>query len=354
MTVFNDSTIRYASVWEDADVLCAALEPVARQGNLLSIASGGDNALALLTLDPARVVACDLSGAQLACLELRRAAFARLEYPELLAFLGVTPSGARRFYYRALCLGNQTRAFWDERMRWIERGMIHAGKFERYLRFFGLRVLPLLYSAETRKALLREKSPEEQRRFYEQRWDKKAWRCLFLAFFSRQVLGLAGRDPALLRHVRVHVGRRLLARARHGLARVPTWDNPYLTYIMTGNYAPHALPRYLRPEHFEPIRGRLDRLEPFHGPIQATGRGPFDGFNLSDLFEYFSPQEHRQVYSELMAQARPAARLVYWNLLASRGAVPGLPVTRLQEEARALHRQDRAWFYQALQVDRRD
>ncbi len=77
-------------------------------------------------------------------------------------------------------------------------------------------------------------------------------------------------------------------------------------------------------------------------------------FNLSDLFEYFSPQEHRQVYSELVAQARPGARLVYWNLLASRGAVPGLPVTRLQAEARALHRQDRAWFYQALQVDRRD
>src|SRR4029079_3337101 len=55
--------IRYASVWEDADVLCEALAPVARGGRLLSIASAGDNALALLTLDPAEVVAVDLSAA---------------------------------------------------------------------------------------------------------------------------------------------------------------------------------------------------------------------------------------------------------------------------------------------------
>ena len=35
--------VRYASVWEDADVLCAALAPVGRGGKLVSIASAGDN-----------------------------------------------------------------------------------------------------------------------------------------------------------------------------------------------------------------------------------------------------------------------------------------------------------------------
>ena len=62
--------IRYGSVWEDADVLCQALGPVAKDGRLLSIGSAGDNALALLTLDPAEVVAVDLSLAQLACLAI--------------------------------------------------------------------------------------------------------------------------------------------------------------------------------------------------------------------------------------------------------------------------------------------
>lgn len=349
MSVFDARTLRYGSVWEDADVLCQALAPVAPGGRLLSIASAGDNVLALLTLDPARVVACDLSQAQLCCLELRRAAFARLDYPDLLAFLGVTPSGARRLYYRSLSLDKSVRAFWDQRSWWIERGALHAGKFERYLRFFGGVVLPLLHSRATRRALLEERSPTAQLDFYRRRWDSRAWRCLFLAFFGRRVLGSAGRDPALLRHVRVGVGRRLLARARRGLAGIPTWDNPYLTYIITGNYRRGALPRYLRPEHYQAIRSRLDRVEPVLGPIQETGRGPFDGFNLSDLFEYLSPEAHTSCYTKLVEQARPGARLAYWNLLANRGPVG--PVRRLRDEARALHRRDRAWFYQAFQLD---
>lgn len=350
-TVFNAHTIRYGSVWEDADVLCRALEPVGRGGRLLSIASAGDNALALLTLDPASVVACDLSQAQLACVELRRAAFARLDYPDLLAFLGVTPSGARRLYYRSLKLDPPIRSFWDQRMRWIERGPLHAGKFERYLRIFGQGVLPLLYSRSTRRELLEEKSPAEQLSFYRRRWDKWSWRCLFQVFFSRRLLGSAGRDPALLEHVRGAVGRRLLARARTGLARIPTWDNPYLTYIITGNYREGALPRYLRREHFEAIRARLERLETVLAPVEATNRGPFDGFNLSDVFEYLSPQAHISCYTKLVEQARPGARLAYWNLLAPRSAV-GPGVERLREEARALHRGDRAWFYRAFELDR--
>ncbi len=45
--------IRYAQLWEDADVLLAGL--ASKPGaTLVSICSAGDNALAMLTLDPAR------------------------------------------------------------------------------------------------------------------------------------------------------------------------------------------------------------------------------------------------------------------------------------------------------------
>ena len=60
------SAIRYAQVWEDADVLLAGLD-VQPGDTCVSIASAGDNALALLTKDPARVIALDLSPAQIAC-----------------------------------------------------------------------------------------------------------------------------------------------------------------------------------------------------------------------------------------------------------------------------------------------
>src|SRR5258708_12165651 len=67
------SAIRYAQCWEDADVLLAALD--GRPGDTcLSIASAGDNTLALLARPPARVIAVDLSPAQLPSLDLPLAA----------------------------------------------------------------------------------------------------------------------------------------------------------------------------------------------------------------------------------------------------------------------------------------
>src|SRR3954447_25819475 len=93
------SEIRYAQCWEDADVLLDGLD--VRPGDVcLSIASAGDNALALLTRGPERVIAVDLSRAQLACLELRVAAYRELSHPELLELIGSTPSGRREALYR--------------------------------------------------------------------------------------------------------------------------------------------------------------------------------------------------------------------------------------------------------------
>ena len=85
------SHIRYAQVWEDADILLEALE-VQPTDTVLSISSAGDNALALLGAGAARVVALDLNPAQLACLELRVAAYRALTHPELLILIGSRPS----------------------------------------------------------------------------------------------------------------------------------------------------------------------------------------------------------------------------------------------------------------------
>ncbi|MBA4158223.1 MAG: DUF3419 family protein [Gemmatimonadetes bacterium] len=346
--------IRYAGVWEDADVLCEALAPVAPAGRLLSIASAGDNALALLTLDPAEVVAVDLNPAQLACLELRVAAFRELDDRELLAFLGVEPEPARLATFAGLRrrLSPAARGFWNAHPALIEGGIIHAGKFERYLRSFRRWVLPLVHGGETMRALRAPRSAEAQRAFYAERWDTARWRLLFRVFFSRTVMGRMGRDPALFDHVEGGVAGRILARTRYALSELPAASNPYLAYIMTGNYPPEARPRYLRPESIPVIRARLDRLRWIHGGAEAAS-GPFDGFNLSDIFEYMTPADHERVYGELLERARPGARLVYWNMLAPRSRPEPFRerVRPLREAAAALHARDRAWFYQALHVD---
>ena len=110
------STIRYAQCWEDADILLQGLA-IQPHHVCLSIASAGDNTLSMLSRGPAHVIAIDLSPAQLACLELRIAAYRTLDHPELLRFIGSRP-GDRRHESYALCrpqLPLAAQSFWDAR-----------------------------------------------------------------------------------------------------------------------------------------------------------------------------------------------------------------------------------------------
>ena len=61
-------------------------------------------------------------------------------------------------------------------------------------------------------------------------------------------MGRLGRDPAFFEHVDGPVATRILSRTQYAFSELPTDTNPYLAYIMTGNYRAGALPRYLRPE----------------------------------------------------------------------------------------------------------
>lgn len=347
--------VRYASVWEDADVLCDALAPIAPGGRLLSIASAGDNALALLTLDPREVVAADLSAAQMACVELRVAAFRRLDDEALTAFLGLEPASDRAGRYQTLRsdLTPAAASFWDRHMAAVAEGIAHAGKFERYFHFFRRRVLPLVHGRGTIERLRAPKSLSDQENFYARVWNTWRWRLLFRIFFSRAVMGRMGRDPEFFTHVEGAVSARILERSRWALTQLPVASNPYLAYILTGNFPSEARPRYLRPEHLGTIRARLERLRLAQGRVEEAGQGRFDGFNLSDIFEYMSPADHETTYARLVERANPGARLAYWNMLAPRGRPESLApsVRPLVDEALTLHQRDRAWFYQRFHLD---
>ncbi len=348
--------IRYANCWEDADVLCGALQP--RAGSrILSVASGGDNSLALAALG-AEVVAADLNPAQIACLELRIAAYRHLSHSETLEFLGVRPALARRAVYPRLRpdLSPTAASFWDARLDEIDGGFIHAGKFERYFRLFRTRILPLIHRRAVVDSLLSERNDSERRRFYDETWNNLRWRCLFRVFFSRWAMGRLGRDPEFFRYVEGSVAERILSRARYALTVLPTHANPYLDYITSGTFH-RSLPRALRPENFEAIRAGLHRVRPFLGSVEDAARafpaGGFDGFNLSDIFEYLDPPACERTYRALLEHARPGARLAYWNMLVPRRVPPGLADRVVSHEARAreLFAQDLAFFYSAFVLE---
>jgi S-adenosylmethionine-diacylglycerol 3-amino-3-carboxypropyl transferase len=349
--------IRYAQCWEDADILVEALD--VQPGDVcLSIASAGDNALALLTRHPARVIALDLSPAQLACVELRVAAYRTLEHHELLELIGSTPSRRRREFYSRCrpLMGKAARTFWDGQPAEVAAGVGGAGKFERYFAMFRRYVMPLIHGRPRVEALMRGGTLSERHAFYNRHWDTLRWRLLFRVFFSRFVMGLMGRDPSFFAYVEGNVANRILERAKHAVTELNPAENPYLRWIMTGGHGA-ALPLALRPEHFDTIRNNLDRLEWRCQSIEdfLASREPrsVDRFNLSDIFEYMSPENYRRLLEQIVAGARPGGRLAYWNMLAPRSRPESLAarLKPLTELAARLHLQDKAFFYSRFVVE---
>ena len=351
------SGIRYAQCWEDADVLLRALE--IRPGHVcLSIASAGDNALAMLSQGPQRVIALDLSPAQLACLELRVAAYRELDHPELLELIGSLPSKRRPTLYQRCRgqLGSAARDFWDAHGDAVAQGIGGAGKFERYFALFRRRVLPLVHSSHRVKRLLRGGTPREREDFYRRRWHSLRWWILFQLFFSRFVMGRLGRDPSFFQYVEGSVAARILERTRHALTVLNPAENPYLQWILTGRHV-SALPFALRPENFDAIRANLERLE-WHALaledfLDRQDRQSIDRFNLSDIFEYMSEENYQRLLRKLAACGRPGGRLAYWNMLVPRSRPEALAeqLRPLTDLAGRLHRADRAFFYSRFVVE---
>lgn len=349
------SGIRYAQCWEDSDILLAALEPGPGK-RCLSIASAGDNTLALLSRNPESVLAVDLSPAQLACLELRVAAYRALQHRELLALLGSIESDQRPRLYQACRqhLSVEARRFWDDRPDLIVAGSGSVGKFEHYFALFRDRVLPFVHSHARVQALLRSKPAEERRSFYRDKWNNLRWRTMFSVFFSRRLMGLLGRDPEFFRYVEGSVSQKILQRTEYALTELDPALNPYVQWILTGHHN-GALPTALREEHFEPIRRNLDRLQWRRSALEEalSGKEKFDCFNLSDIFEYVSPSSYEQLLALIVQNSMPGARLAYWNMLAPRRRPESMakslrPLSALSAE---LFRRDQAFFYSAFVVE---
>lgn len=347
------SRIRYAQVWEDADVLLAGLD-IQPGDTVVSIASAGDNALALLGAGAARVIALDLNPAQLACLELRVAAYRVLTHPELLKLIGSrSATAAERDSLYQRCrpgLSAAVAAFWDGNGPAIAGGIGGAGKFENYFRLFRSRLLPLVHRRATIEALLKGGDKADREGFYRKRWDTWRWRLLFRFFFSRFVMGRLGRDPAFFQYVEGSVADRILGRTRHALTALNPADNPYLHWILTGTHG-DALPWALREENFDRIRSRLDRLEwhllTLEAYLEREPGARIQKFNLSDIFEYMSDENATALLSRLVAASAPGGRLAYWNMLAPRSAPASLQdrVVSRRDLAEPLFLQDKAFFY---------
>jgi S-adenosylmethionine-diacylglycerol 3-amino-3-carboxypropyl transferase len=349
--------IRYAQCWEDADVVLDALQ--VEPGDVcLSIASAGDNTLSLLASDPAKVVAVDLSESQLACLELRVAAYQRLSHGELLELIGARPSRRRRTLYQRLEpeLSAQARRVWAAQGKALDLGIGAVGKFERYLALVRRFVIDTTHSTRDREALFQQRPLHERKAFYDEHWNNWRWRLLVTVAASRPILGRLGRDPRFFKYAEGSVADHILGMVEHALVDLDPADNAYLHWIVHGRFG-DRLPHALREESFARIRANLNRLELRLADVQSylnqAAPASIDRFNFSDVFEYLSEPDSDAVFDSVARVGTRGGRLAYWNMLVPRHRPERLAarIAPLSELSQRLHQTARTFFYTGFVVE---
>jgi S-adenosylmethionine-diacylglycerol 3-amino-3-carboxypropyl transferase len=108
----------YTQIWEDPVADLAALR-LAVGSTIVTLSSGGCNALSYLTARPAQVYAVDLNAAHLALIKLKLAGLrAFSDYSDFWQFFGAADKPANSDLYRERLrpqLDAQARAYWDKR-----------------------------------------------------------------------------------------------------------------------------------------------------------------------------------------------------------------------------------------------
>ena len=370
------SLIRYSQCWEDTEVLLESLD-IQENDICFGILSAGDNVFSMLAENPKKVVALDISFPQIALAKLKKEVFNSLSYEEMLEFMGVMKSDKKIEIYDRIRenLDKEVKEYWDFNKEAIEKGIIHTGKFEKFFKIFREKILPFVHSKKRIEKLLEKKSKQERMEYYDKHWNNFRWKLMFKLFFSKYIVGKLGRDKEFFRYAEKNISEEMKERSRYALCELNPYENPYINYILTGNYRKDCLPYFLRKENFDKIRKNLHKVEIFQSSVEEyLDQIDFkiNKFNLSDIFEYMSAENYSKLMGKIYDNAEDNALLAYWNLIVERNSekldykktdseiavtgketnVNGKKYERMKELDRKLHEKDMTFFYTDFVVEK--
>ena len=361
------SLIRYSQCWEDTEVLLESLD-IKEKDVCFGILSAGDNVFSMLAENPEKVVALDISFPQIALAKLKREIFKNFDYEKMLEFMGVKNSAERIRMYDKIRekLDKDVRDYWDLNRKAIETGVIHIGKFEKFFKIFREKILPLIHDKKRVEGLFEKKSKQEREEYYNKHWNNFRWKLMFKLFLSKSVVGKFGRDKEFFRYAEKDISKEMKERSRYALCELDSYENPYIHYIMMGNYRLDCLPYFLRRENFENIKKNLHKLEIVQNSVEEYLDEidfKINKFNLSDIFEYMSLENYRNLMKKIYDNADNNAILAYWNLIVERNSEKldctenkknniGKNFQRMKEFDKKLHKKDKTFFYTDFVVEK--
>lgn len=351
--------ILYAQCWEDPQIDRTAFN-INSKDVVFTITSGGCNALTFLLDNPAEIIALDLNPHQNFLLELKIAAMKKLSYDELLQLLGIRESSSRieLFNDSRELLSDAARVFWDNHLKEINTGLIHAGRYERYMRLLR-NVLIIMIGKKTIKDLFNASTRYEREKIFDKKWDNRRWKIFTRLLLSRRVMSLLFTgDFFKYLDKKFSFGKNFALKVRKAITELPIKENYFLTYILCGNYNQAYLPPYLQRDNYEKIQSGLNRIEIITEScgeyFKKLPNSAISKFNFTNIFEWLSPQEFESLLRKTIRVAKNNSIITYRNLLVSREHPATLDnrIQSLSEVAEKLHRIDLSFIYDRYVIEK--
>jgi len=359
LTKIKKETIRYSQCWEDTNIVLSALD-VNSEDVVLSIGSGGCNSFSIISKNPAKLFIVDSNNAQIELINLKFCAIKTLNYNNLLEFLGVTKSTERLYIYKNIenNLPESTILFWTKNQDIINKGVIHSGKFEKYLNFFRKFILPLIQPTKNLNFILNCEDKNQQLNFYNSKWNNLRWKIIFKLFFGKRIMKKRGRSEVMFDYEEnTSSGEIFFRRFEKGLKSGNIFKNEYLEYILKGNYF-RNLPFYLNEENLNIIKENITDKNikiienNLFGFLEKMPNNSISKFNLSDIFEALSVEFSEKLFSEILRVAKNNARIIFWNNLVYRDIPENIKTNFILNKTliNKMNEKDKIFFYEKFYI----
>jgi S-adenosylmethionine-diacylglycerol 3-amino-3-carboxypropyl transferase len=293
MFTFAFRDLVYPQIWEDPRVDMAALE-ITPTTRLVTIASGGCNALSYLTADPERVFAVDLNCALIALNKLK------IEAVRHIPDHGRDRLGRRR----------------------IERFTRNFYRYGLLGRFIALaHGIARLYGRSPRR-MMQARTRREQVEIFDTElaplFDRRLVRWLLGHRAALYGLGIPPAQYAALIGDAEHMADVVRNRLRKLACDFDLSDTYFAWQAFQRSYPRNGagpLPPYLDRGAFEAIKARVDRLsielESMTRFLSRQAAASLDGYVLLDAQDWMSDGDITELWNEITRTARPGARVIF-------------------------------------------
>ncbi|MDH3529613.1 MAG: BtaA family protein [Acidobacteriota bacterium] len=367
----------YNQIWEDPRVDIEALK-LDESSRILTISSGGCNALNYLLEDPASVTAVDLNKNHIFLLNLKKAAIENLsEYEDFFEFFGAGKGPGTIHNYKTFIaskLDAETLSFWEsgslfgrvltgKRIEYFRRG----GLYEHSRNGYFLRVFHRLSKMlgcppeEILKALDRDDQERRYEKYIEPFFDSLIIRAVGKLPVTLFGLGI---PPQQFAELKKDIGENgsivdiYRERAKKLAVGYPIEDNYFAWQAFGRKYDTQnrkAVPEYLKAENFATLKKNISRLRVGVGSvtdeIRNNEKGTFNRLVFLDAQDWMDTESLTELWELIADRAAKGSRVIF-RTAGSASPLEGNLSTRLlsrfqycDKESEAFFERDRASIY---------